>query len=148
MVDIPQMREYIEPQWRALKKFGTATLDELADFVVKDMGLTEEQTTPLHKNGPRTEYEYRMAWARTYLKQAGFSDNPRQGIWAVGFATKENRGRIKDAVGEETINVFVPTTPNPTSGFLLLFPKKDVIFLDLTFEEASKFVVSAGSINP
>ena len=73
---------------------------------------------------------------------------PRQGIWAVGFATKENRGRIKDAVGEETINVFVPTTPNPTSGFLLLFPKKDVIFLDLTFEEASKFVVSAGSINP
>jgi len=73
---------------------------------------------------------------------------PRQGIWAVGFATKENKGRIKDALGEETINVFVPTTPNPTSGFLLLFPKKDVIFLDLTFEEASKFVVSAGSINP
>tara|TARA_B100000029_G_C17367275_1_gene884834 strand:- start:296 stop:907 length:612 start_codon:yes stop_codon:yes gene_type:complete len=73
---------------------------------------------------------------------------PRQGIWAVGFATKENKGRIKDAVGEDTINVFVPTTPNPTSGFLLLFPKKDVIFLDLTFEEASKFVVSAGSINP
>ncbi len=73
---------------------------------------------------------------------------PRQGIWAVGFATKENTGKIKDAIGEETINVFVPTTPNPTSGFLLMFPKKDVIFLDLTFEEASKFVVSAGSINP
>ena len=73
---------------------------------------------------------------------------PRQGIWAVGFATKENTGKIKDALSEDTINVFVPTTPNPTSGFLLLFPKKDVIFLDLTFEEASKFVVSAGSINP
>ena len=73
---------------------------------------------------------------------------PRHGIWAVGFATKENTGKIKDAIGEETINVFVPTTPNPTSGFLLMFPKKDVIFLDLTFEEASKFVVSAGSINP
>ena len=73
---------------------------------------------------------------------------PRQGIWAVGFATKENKGKIKDSIGEETINVFVPTTPNPTSGFLLMFPKKDVIFLDLTFEEASKFVVSAGSINP
>tara|TARA_Y100001970_G_scaffold294198_1_gene448321 strand:- start:2385 stop:2996 length:612 start_codon:yes stop_codon:yes gene_type:complete len=73
---------------------------------------------------------------------------PRQGIWAVGFATKENTGKIKEAIGEETINVFVPTTPNPTSGFLLMFPKKDVIFLDLTFEEASKFVVSAGSINP
>ena len=73
---------------------------------------------------------------------------PRAGIWAVGFATKENTGKIKDSIGEETINVFVPTTPNPTSGFLLMFPKKDVIFLDLTFEEASKFVVSAGSINP
>ena len=73
---------------------------------------------------------------------------PRQGIWAVGFATKENTGKIKSAIGEDTINVFVPTTPNPTSGFLLMFPKKDVIFLDLTFEEASKFVVSAGSINP
>jgi len=73
---------------------------------------------------------------------------PRQGIWAVGFATKENTGKIKNAIGEDSINVFVPTTPNPTSGFLLMFPKKDVIFLDLTFEEASKFVVSAGSINP
>ena len=73
---------------------------------------------------------------------------PRQGIWAVGFATKENSGKIKNAIGQETINVFVPTTPNPTSGFLLMFPIKDVIFVDLTFEEASKFVVSAGSINP
>ena len=73
---------------------------------------------------------------------------PRQGIWAVGFATKENTGKIKDTIGEDTINVFVPTTPNPTSGFLLMFPKKDVIYLDLTFEEASKFIVSAGSINP
>tara|TARA_B100000029_G_scaffold103287_2_gene93761 strand:+ start:2301 stop:2912 length:612 start_codon:yes stop_codon:yes gene_type:complete len=73
---------------------------------------------------------------------------PRQGVWAIGFATKENTGKIKNAIGEETVNVFVPTTPNPTSGFLLMFPKKDVIFLDLTFEEASKFVVSAGSINP
>ena len=73
---------------------------------------------------------------------------PRQGVWAIGFSTKENSGKIKEAIGQETMNVFVPTTPNPTSGFLLMFPKKDIIFLDLTFEEASKFVVSAGSINP
>ena len=73
---------------------------------------------------------------------------PRQGIWAVGFATKENTGEIKKRVGEEIINVFVPTTPNPTSGFLLMFPKKEVIYLDLSFEEASKFIVSAGSTNP
>ena len=73
---------------------------------------------------------------------------PRKGTWAVGFATKENTGIIKDKVGEELINVFVPTTPNPTSGFLLMFPKKEVIFLDISFEQASKFIVSAGSTNP
>ena len=81
-------------------------------------------------------------------KSVVFVQYPREGIWAVGFATKENTGRIKSAIGEETISVFVPTTPNPTSGFLLMFPKKDVIFLDLNFEEASKFIVSAGSISP
>ena len=70
---------------------------------------------------------------------------PRQGIWAVGFATKENKGKIKNAIGEETINVFVPTTPNPTSGFLLMFPIDEVIYLNMTFEEASKFIVSAGT---
>tara|TARA_Y100001970_G_C13802260_1_gene635686 strand:+ start:26 stop:643 length:618 start_codon:yes stop_codon:yes gene_type:complete len=73
---------------------------------------------------------------------------PRKGTWAVGFATKENTGEIKNKIGEELINVFVPTTPNPTSGFLLMFPKKDVIFLDISFEQASKFIVSAGSTDP
>ena len=70
---------------------------------------------------------------------------PRKGTWAVGFATKENKGEIRDKVGEDLINVFVPTTPNPTSGFLLMFQKKEVIFLDISFEQASKFIVSAGS---
>ena len=73
---------------------------------------------------------------------------PRKGVWAVGFATKENTGIIKDKTGQDLINVFVPTTPNPTSGFLLMFPKNDVIYLDISFEEASKFIVSAGSTNP
>ena len=73
---------------------------------------------------------------------------PRKGTWAVGFATKENTGEIKKKTKENLINVFVPTTPNPTSGFLLMFPKKDVIYLDISFEEASKFIVSAGTSNP
>ena len=72
---------------------------------------------------------------------------PRKGVWAVGFATKENEGMIKNKIKEEIINVFVPTTPNPTSGFLLMVPKKDVIYLDVTFEQASKFIVSAGTTN-
>ncbi len=70
---------------------------------------------------------------------------PRKGIWAVGFATKENQGLIRSSVNEDIINVFVPTTPNPTSGFLLMIPKKDLIYLDVTFEQASKFIVSAGT---
>ena len=72
---------------------------------------------------------------------------PRKGIWAVGFATKENEGIIKNKVGEDITNVFVPTTPNPTSGFLLMVPKKELIYLDVSFEQASKFIVSAGTTN-
>ena len=73
---------------------------------------------------------------------------PKKGSWAVGFATKENKGEISTKINKELINVFVPTTPNPTSGFLLMFPKDEVIYLDMTFEEASKFIVSAGTSDP
>ena len=70
---------------------------------------------------------------------------PRKGVWAVGFATKENKGEMANKTGKKLINVFVPTTPNPTSGFLLMFPIDEVIHLDMSFEEASKFIVSAGT---
>jgi uncharacterized membrane protein len=72
---------------------------------------------------------------------------PRKGVWAVGFATKENTGEMAEKINKKLINVFVPTTPNPTSGFLLMFPIEDVIYLNMTFEEASKFIVSAGTSN-
>ena len=72
---------------------------------------------------------------------------PRKGVWAVGFATKENKGIIRDKINQDLINVFVPTTPNPTSGFLLMIPKNDLIYLDVSFEQASKFIVSAGTTN-
>ena len=70
---------------------------------------------------------------------------PRKGVWAVGFATKENKGEMATKTNKKLINVFVPTTPNPTSGFLLMFPIDEVIYLNMTFEEASKFIVSAGT---
>ena len=73
---------------------------------------------------------------------------PRKGSWAVGFATKDNKGDITKKTNKKLVNVFVPTTPNPTSGFLLMFPKDEIIFLDMSFEEASKFIVSAGTSNP
>ena len=73
---------------------------------------------------------------------------PRKGSWAVGFATKDNTGEIKAKTNLNLVNVFVPTTPNPTSGFLLMIPKEDLIYLDMSFEEASKFIVSAGTSSP
>ena len=70
---------------------------------------------------------------------------PRKGVWAVGFATKENKTEMSKKTNQKLINVFIPTTPNPTSGFLLMFPLEEVIYLNMTFEEASKFIVSAGT---
>ena len=70
---------------------------------------------------------------------------PRKGCWAVGFATKDNKGEISKKTNSDLVNVFVPTTPNPTSGFLLMFPKNEILYLDMSFEEASKFIVSAGT---
>ena len=101
----------------------------------------------------RTIYSAIGQMTETFTKSDGkqksvvLLEYPRKGIWAVGFATKENEGIIKNKVGEDIINVFVPTTPNPTSGFLLMVPKKELIFLDVSFEHASKFIVSAGTTN-
>jgi len=102
----------------------------------------------------RTIYSAIVQMTETFTKNDKGKKNvvlveyPRKGSWAVGFATKENSGEISNKTGKKLINVFVPTTPNPTSGFLLMFPKDEVIFLDLSFEEASKFIVSAGTSNP
>ena len=89
-----------------------------------------------------------LAPKRKSKKSVVLVEYPRKGSWAVGFATKDNKGEISKRTNEKLVNVFVPTTPNPTSGFLLMFPKKDIIYLDMNFEEASKFIVSAGTSNP
>ena len=102
----------------------------------------------------RTIYSAIVQMTETFTKTDKEKKNvvlveyPRKGSWAVGFATKENSGEITRKTNKKLINVFIPTTPNPTSGFLLMFPEDEVIYLDLTFEEASKFIVSAGTSNP
>ncbi len=100
----------------------------------------------------RTIYSAIGQMTKTLAPKSGSSkksvvlvEYPRKGSWAVGFATKENKGEISKKTNTDLINVFVPTTPNPTSGFLLMFPKSEIIYLDMTFEEASKFIVSAGT---
>jgi uncharacterized membrane protein len=102
----------------------------------------------------RTIYSAIVQMTDSFREQEGnkksvvLVEYPRKGSWAVGFATKENSGEIKDKTKIDLVNVFVPTTPNPTSGFLLMIPKNDLIYLDMTFEEASKFIVSAGTSIP
>ena len=102
----------------------------------------------------RTIYSAIVQMTETFTRKKEGKKNvvlveyPRKGSWAVGFATNENSGEITRKTNKKLINVFIPTTPNPTSGFLLMFPEDEVIYLDLSFEEASKFIVSAGTSNP
>ena len=99
----------------------------------------------------RTVYSAILQMTETFSKKDDdkksvvLVEYPRKGVWAVGFATKENTGEMATKTNKKLINVFVPTTPNPTSGFLLMFPIDEVIYLNMTFEEASKFIVSAGT---
>ena len=99
----------------------------------------------------RTVYSAILQMTETFSKKDNdkksvvLIEYPRKGVWAVGFATKENKSEMAQKTNQKLINVFVPTTPNPTSGFLLMFPIDDVIYLNMTFEEASKFIVSAGT---
>ncbi len=99
----------------------------------------------------RTVYSAILQMTETFSKKDNdkksvvLIEYPRKGVWAVGFATKENKTEMSEKTNKKLINVFVPTTPNPTSGFLLMFPIDEVIYLNMTFEEASKFIVSAGT---
>ena len=89
-----------------------------------------------------------LAPKRKSKKSVVLVEYPRKGSWAVGFATKDNKGEISKRINKSLVNVFVPTTPNPTSGFLLMYPKDEIIYLDMNFEEASKFIISAGTSDP
>jgi len=126
--------------WLSLSFIGKKLL-ELVNNILKKIPIL------------RTIYSAIGQMTETFTKKGDRKNNvvlveyPRKGSWAVGFATKKNTGEITDKTKKKLINVFVPTTPNPTSGFLLMFPEEEIIYLDMTFEEASKFIVSAGTSN-
>ena len=126
--------------WLSLSFLGRKIF-ELLNNILKKIPILRTIYTAI---GQMTE-----SFTKTDNKQKSvvLLEYPRKGVWAVGFATKENTGIIKEKIKDDLINVFVPTTPNPTSGFLLMVPKKDLIYLDVSFEQASKFIVSAGTTN-
>ena len=82
------------------------------------------------------------------FKKAYLIQYPNKGIWVIAFQSGDYRGQAESVIGEEIINLFVPTTPNPTSGFFVLIPKKAALELDTSVEEAFKLVISAGVVTP
>lgn len=84
----------------------------------------------------------------TAFRQAVLVEYPRRGIWAVAFITGRTEGEVQNLISDDLINVFLPTTPNPTSGFLLFVPRQDMILLDMSVEEAIKMVISGGIVTP
>ncbi|MGD2278710.1 MAG: DUF502 domain-containing protein [Candidatus Omnitrophota bacterium] len=85
---------------------------------------------------------------KTIFKQVVLVEYPRKGIYSLGFTTGVTKGEIKDAMGKSSVNVFLPTTPNPTSGYFLVIPKDEIRFLEMSVEEGMKLVVSGGSVSP
>jgi len=82
------------------------------------------------------------------FREAVLIEYPRRGMWAIGFITGRTKGEVQNLTEDECVNVFLPTTPNPTSGFLLFVPKPDIVPLAMTVEEAIKMVISGGIITP
>ncbi|GAB4123035.1 MAG: DUF502 domain-containing protein [Rhodothalassiaceae bacterium] len=89
-----------------------------------------------------------MAQSASSFRDVVLVEYPRPGLWALAFVSSPAKGEIQEKTEEETLNVFLPTTPNPTSGYLLFVPKKDCIFLDMSVEQAIKYIISAGLVAP
>jgi uncharacterized membrane protein len=89
-----------------------------------------------------------LAQQSNAFREAVLVEYPRRGIWAIAFITGRTEGEVQNVTEEECLNIFIPTTPNPTSGFLLFVPKKDLISLSMSTEEAIKMVISGGIITP
>ncbi|EAR52197.1 hypothetical protein OG2516_02134 [Oceanicola granulosus HTCC2516] len=100
-------------------------------------------------NGVKQIAETVFAQTETSFEKACLIEYPRKGIWAIGFISTQTRGEVVEkSHGSDMVSVFVPTTPNPTSGFLLFFPAEDVVVLDMSLEDAAKLVISAGLVYP
>jgi uncharacterized membrane protein len=93
-------------------------------------------------------FETVLAQSSRSFREVVLIEYPRRGIGAIGFVTGPTRGEVQEKADDELVNVFLPTTPNPTSGFLLFVPKKDLIHLDMSIEEGIKMVISGGIVAP
>lgn len=120
---------------RALIRFGERIVDRMP--VIRSVYGTLKQI-----------FETVVAQDSKSFTDVVLVEYPRKGIWAIAFVSAENTSEIQTRMDDEVINLFLPTTPNPTSGFLLFVPKKDLVYLDMTTDQAAKYVISAGLVNP
>ena len=120
---------------RALIRWGERILDAMP--VVRSIYGTLKQI-----------FETVTSHSAASFRDVVLVEYPRKGLWAIAFVSSETKGEIRHRLDQEMVNVFLPTTPNPTSGYLLFVPKKDVVYLDMTVEEGVKYVISAGLVTP
>lgn len=128
--------------WFARNFMGRLLL-KISDYVLHRMPVISKLYSAI-----KQIVETIMASQSQAFRDVVLLEYPRRGSWCVGFVTGKTEGEIQGHTESETVNVFVPTTPNPTSGFLLFLPKTEVKYLDMTVEEGVKLVVSAGIITP
>lgn len=128
--------------WFATNFMGRLFL-RLAEYIVDRMPVIRTLYGAI-----KQIFETIMASKSQAFREVVMMEYPRKGVWSIGFVTGKTEGEVQRLTKAETINVFVPTTPNPTSGYLLFVPKKELVYLDMTVEEGVKLVVSAGIITP
>ena len=130
--------------------FGALAKGLLGRQVVQ-FGENLVERTPIVRsiyNGLKQIAETIFSQSNNSFQRACLVEYPRRGIWAIAFVSTTTKGEIPPKTGQELVSVFLPTTPNPTSGFLLFVPREDVVPLDMTVEEAAKLVISAGLVMP
>jgi uncharacterized membrane protein len=118
---------------RALIKFGEGMVNRVP--VVRTI-----------YNALRQVLETVFTQSSTSFRQVVLVEYPRRGIWTTAFVTSDTEGEVARLLDDDLVNIYVPTTPNPTSGFLLIVPRRDLIFLDVSVEDATKFIISLGII--
>ncbi len=133
---------FIVVGWFATNFFGRLFI-RLAEYIVDRMPVIRTLYSAI-----KQIFETIMASKSQAFREVVMMEYPRKGVWSIGFVTGKSEGEVQRVTKEDTINVFVPTTPNPTSGYLLFVPRKELIFLDMSVEEGVKLVVSAGIITP
>jgi uncharacterized membrane protein len=128
--------------WFATNFFGRLFI-RASEYIVNRMPIIR-----ILYNATKQIFETVMASKSQAFREPVMMEYPRKGVWSIGFVTGRTEGEVQRITENETINVFVPTTPNPTSGYLLFVPKKELKYLEMSVEEAIKLVVSAGIITP